>query len=217
MIKVITHGVDIVPAEAKALPLSDGQHIMLVKGAPDVLLKRCSYAFDALTGQTEALDAERMNAIVAVQERWANSGQRVLLLARKHIQLSDALLRDPSAIAEYIAQNNVGLEVVGLVGLIDPPREGIPEAIKICRQAGIRCFMVTGDFKGTAAAIAQQCGILTDPKRVDGLHNLLQDGDNKSDDDSPVNDRHIRFARQSLVLDGTDLMRTSDAHWDAIA
>ena len=217
MIKIVSHGEFITQAEAEALPTQEGSYIMLVKGAPDVLMKRSTRVFDPTTGQSEVLTPERLQAIVDVQEKWANNGQRVLLLARKHIALSQTLLADAAALADHVSANNLDLEIIGLLGIIDPPREGVPEAVSVCRQAGVRVYMVTGDFKGTAAAIAQQCGILTDARRVDGLTDLnTAEADNKSIQDDPHAEKHITIQRRSLVLDGSDLMKTSDGHWDLI-
>ncbi|KAH9930428.1 calcium ATPase transmembrane domain M-containing protein [Epithele typhae] len=80
-----------------------------------------------------------------LQERWSSEGQRVLALCRPHL--------------------------VGLVGIRDPPRTDVPDAVRIIRRAGVRVFMVTGDFKLTALAIARQVGIITEGK-VDDVQSM---------------------------------------------
>lgn len=111
-----------------------------------------------------------------------------------------------------------GLTVVGLVAIIDPPRAEIPEVTKILRGAGIRIFMVTGDFALTAQAIARECGIITNPNHlVHDVSALSRDppasekpppkaNDTTTDDepDSPP---------RSIVLTGPDLPTLNEAQW----
>ena len=128
--------------DKEAMPCGENEYVMMVKGAPDVLLRRCTSVYDPATDSSLPLDSEKSASIVAVQEKWASKGQRVLLVARRIIlQTSDS--PDSPAFAEYITRSNGELQVVGLVGIIDPPREDIPETIRICRNAGIRVFMVS--------------------------------------------------------------------------
>ncbi len=111
---------------------------ILVKGAPDTLLPLCL----SDQGATEALD------------RLARRGLRVLAVAVRDLS-ADA--RVPGSAAE--AETN--LELLGLVALEDPPRQGVASALAACRHAGIRVAMVTGDHPETAAAIAREVGLLT--------------------------------------------------------
>lgn len=191
-VKVIQHDAEIPEADADAMPAQQGHYIMLVKGAPDILLKRSTHILEPVTGESLPLEPERMAKITAMQEEWSAKGQRVLLVARKQLPYTEAP-EDSPAFADYVSRANNGLEVIGLLGIIDPPRSDIPEAIRICRAAGVRVFMVrkgflawrawamedpaefrlpvkqvTGDFKLTAAAIAEQCGIITNAKHIHG-------------------------------------------------
>ena len=124
---------------------SDGERIVYVKGALERLLPRCSDQLSA-TGQAEAIDRA---GIEAVAETLAGQGMRVLLLARRisspGSSLSDDSLRE--------------LTLIGLVGMIDPPRKAVVAAIRHCHSAGIRVKMITGDHAATALAIARQIGI----------------------------------------------------------
>ena len=149
------------------MPMVEGSYIMMVKGAPDVLLQHSSYVLDPISGQSLPITPENRVEIIAAQEKWAGGGRRVLLLARKHLIIPQ---HDPESpdFADHVTREHRDLEVIGLVGIIDPPREDIPSAIKTCREAGIRVFMVTGDFRLTAAAIAEKCGIVTNASKVDG-------------------------------------------------
>lgn len=101
--------------------------------------------------------------------------------------------------------------VVGLVGIVDPPRPEIPDVVKTCRGAGIRLFMVTGDFQLTAEAIARQCGIVTSEKvlHYDDLHSL----------ELPVYDTHAdndARPQHALSLSGPDMMKFSEADWEQV-
>lgn len=106
-----------------------------------------------------------MARLTATQEKWAGKGQRVLLLARRVIRAKDLpedIKFDGPDFGDYVNEElNQELTIVGLVGLVDPPRDDIPEVnfsvawartltnvqtVRIMRNAGIRFFMVTGDF-----------------------------------------------------------------------
>nr|XP_031860422.1 uncharacterized protein CI109_004032 [Kwoniella shandongensis]KAA5527494.1 hypothetical protein CI109_004032 [Kwoniella shandongensis] len=190
--------------------------MLMCKGAPDVLLKRCAYINDPSTGSPRPLTEALCVRLTTVQESWAAKGQRVLLLAKRSVSrssLSKELPFDHPDFATVVDQDlNQNLTVVGLVGLVDPPRDDIPATVRTMRGAGIRFFMVTGDFALTAVAIAQQCGIITSPSsKLHHLSDLIRD----TDDDSVTkyNIEAINPTRQSLVLTGSDLMEMSDSQW----
>lgn len=131
----------------------DGQGWISAKGAPEQILEMCSAQLRK-DGQAEALDTalwqDRMDAMAA-------QGQRVLALARRQAPKDQAGLKP--------ADLDGRLVLVGLVGLIDPPRPEAIAAVAECHGAGIRVKMITGDHAGTAAAIARQIG-LQNPDRV---------------------------------------------------
>ena len=116
----------------------DGKNIVIVKGAFDVLVTRC------VAGD---LDAARR-----VAERMSGEALRVLAVACKEIS---ALPESPEA-----EELENGLTLIGLVGMIDPPRPEAKAAVATCRRAGIRPVMITGDHVATASAIARDLGIL---------------------------------------------------------
>ncbi len=112
----------------------DGEQWLWVKGAPEVILERVRHA---PAGMHESLN------------RLAGEGLRLLALARGRADghtLNAGML-------------DGGLEWLGLVGFIDPPRDGVPEAVAACQSAGIRVKMITGDHAVTASAIARKLGI----------------------------------------------------------
>jgi sodium/potassium-transporting ATPase subunit alpha len=121
----------------------------LKKGAPDILLKSCT---NVLTpdGTIAPIDEEMLGRLARVQEMWASRGQRVLLLARKILKaggddIPAGMGFDHALFGDKIMEVAMkDLTVVGMVGIVDPPREDIPDVVRICRTAGIRFFMVTG-------------------------------------------------------------------------
>ena len=119
---------------------SDAEAIVAAKGAPEAIAALCHLDADAradLTTQTEALAAQ---------------GMRVLAVAQA-THKGDAWPE---------TQDGFDFRLLGLVGLADPLRPGVPEAVAECRTAGIRVVMITGDYPATAAAIARQAGLDTE-------------------------------------------------------
>ncbi len=125
-------------------------HEVLLKGAPERVLDMCSHQL-AADGREVPLRAEAWRAAIDQQAR---AGRRVLALARKCLPPGQVDLTH-----QDVAQ---GLVLLGLVGIIDPPREEAVRAVAQCRAAGIRVVMITGDHGVTAAAIAAQLGMGTD-------------------------------------------------------
>ncbi|MEX2186730.1 MAG: cation-translocating P-type ATPase [Pirellulales bacterium] len=137
-----------------AVANSDGQPVMFTKGAPDVLLGRCTA--ERVGDEVVPLDDERREAIEKSNSDMAAEALRVLALAYRDDLAIDG--RDTDAATAQLAEEN--LVFVGLVGMIDPPREEVKIAVEQCRAAGIRPVMITGDHPATAAAIARELGIL---------------------------------------------------------
>ena len=183
--------------------------ILMSKGAPDVLIPRCS-SYTTRSGSTLPLDASALARITAIQESWAAKGQRVLLLAKRIIPGSLYHKLPPSDSADFAdavtSKLHVDLTIVGLVGIVDPPREDIPRTVAIMRGAGIRFCMVTGDFATTALAIAEQCGIVTDASTTHRMSDLDRDS-------TEVGEYNREGPIRSLVLSGSDLMEMNDTQW----
>ena len=123
---------------------------IITKGAPDVLLKHCNKTYE--NGKITVLNSTILAKIERQNNLMADQALRVLAIAYSEIT------ELPSQITtEQIEQN---LIFVGLIGMIDPPREGVKEAVETCRRAGIKTVMITGDHIATAKAIAKDLGIL---------------------------------------------------------
>jgi Ca2+-transporting ATPase len=137
--------------------------IVFSKGAPDVLLSRCT--FEAVGDDRRSMTPSRRAEILAVNEQLAGEALRTLGVAARWLP-DDALERgdlehpDPS-----IEQD---LMFAGLIGMIDPPRDEAKAAVAHAKQAGIRPLMITGDHPRTAAVIAQQLGISADGRALTG-------------------------------------------------
>ena len=129
----------------------DGGAMAFVKGAPDVLLEHCA-AWER-DGRPEPLTPEVRARILAANDRMAAGALRVLGIAYRRLEAAPAAPTPEGLEAE--------LTLLGLVGMIDPPRDEAREAIRSCREAGIRTVMITGDHKLTASAVARELGLLT--------------------------------------------------------
>ena len=122
---------------------------IITKGAPDVLLKRCTRYYD--DGNIQTIYS-KISSIENQNNEMAEKALRVIAVSYKDV---DKL---PENINSESIEND--LIFVGLIGMIDPPREGVKEAIKTCKRAGIKTVMITGDHLKTATAIAKELGIL---------------------------------------------------------
>ena len=123
-----------------------------VKGAPDQLLARAATVFDADAGPVPA-DGEFRQRYLAENQRLGEQGLRVMATARKDF---DPAAFDPGADLLPLV---TGLELLALVGIVDPPRPTARASIATAKAAGIRIRMITGDYAVTAAAIARELGI----------------------------------------------------------
>ena len=128
--------------------LIDDENIMFTKGAPDVIFKRCKYALKY--DEVVEISDEILDEYKKINENFSNRALRVLAFAYKNV--SDEF--EPSLDDE----NN--LILIGLMAMIDPPREEVFDAVKEAKSSGIKTIMITGDHKTTAAAIAREIGIM---------------------------------------------------------
>jgi Ca2+-transporting ATPase len=119
-----------------------------VKGAPEIILERCTRVFDA--GVERELTAEDRSLAIEAYQRFARQGLRTLALARR--SLSPELADDPDVV-------ECELSLLGVVGILDPPRPEVAGAIALAQDAGIRVLMITGDAAATALTIADRIGL----------------------------------------------------------
>ncbi len=119
-----------------------------VKGAPDLMLNCCDRINE--NGKVRNMTAADRKKILAINTKFAERALRVLGLAYKEVPKSEKFD------VKHVEQ---GLIFVGLAGMIDPPRQEVEESIKLCKEAGIRVMMITGDHAITAKAVAEAVGL----------------------------------------------------------
>ena len=175
----------------------DGTHVAYVKGGADVVLALCTRA--RLHGVTVALDPALRERILRLNAGFAEAGLRTLAFATRDLS-GTALLGDPAILGEQIESE---LTYVGVVGLADPPRPEVRDALVECRRAGIRVAMITGDHALTARAIAREIGLAEDPVVVTG-----PELEATSDEDL---DYVVESARVYARVDPTHKLRIVDA------
>lgn len=127
------------------MPTDADQHSLLtIKGAPEILLDRIT-SYVGSGGIALPLDEVTRNKIEVTKNEWASQGRRVILVARKAISGATIPANMSSTTLETEMNNQArsGLTLVGLVGIVDPPRPEIPSVIDTLRKAGIRIFMVS--------------------------------------------------------------------------
>jgi sodium/potassium-transporting ATPase subunit alpha len=186
------------------------QPTLMIKGAPDILLPRCSTFLSQEGNQVDLYESER-RAIESLKDEWSSQGKRVILIACKILPERFSAIHTASREYEQAVLGEAAqdLEVVGLVGIVDPPRDEIPGVVSTLRGAGIKIHMVTGDFKLTAQSIAATCGIITNPKHLVDDVSALTTAE-KSLETASVGSRVPR----SIVLSGPELISLDDVQWD---
>jgi len=132
---------------------------IICKGAPDVLLDKCTKEILEI-GDSQDIKVKTLDKlkIKNENEQMAHKALRVIAVAFKDVT------ELPSKIDSSTIENN--LTFVGLIGMIDPPREGVKGAVKTCKTAGIKTVMITGDHLETAKAIAKDLGILNNGEKA---------------------------------------------------
>ncbi|KAH7924420.1 calcium ATPase [Leucogyrophana mollusca] len=203
------------PSQADDLSIKHSRSSMLVKGAPDILFKACGTIMKA-DGAIVPFDQSAKETLSSLQSQWSSQGQRVLALCIKPLDGFKAEL-PPNDMEELMYSEMQNLTLVGIVGIRDPPRSDVPSAIDTIRKAGVRVFMVTGDFKLTAVAIARQVGIISQ-NQLDTIDDVKAAASEKQfsgaapstvkpSDDDPM---------RSLVLTGEDVVSLTPLDWNVV-
>jgi P-type Ca2+ transporter type 2C len=134
----------------------DGQLLCCMKGALEAVLPSCEAAY--FQGRHVRLDEGMVRRIHSIGEQMAKDALRVLAFAYKTPP------EELQALEESGSER--GLVFLGLMGLMDPPREEVKDAVQKCYDAGIKVVMITGDHKGTAQAVAEELGLLSSGGRI---------------------------------------------------
>ena len=125
--------------------------IAYMKGAPEMVIERCSKIL--LNGKVQPFTKEAQTKQFKVTEELALQALRNLAFAYKEL---------PSDIEEFTEEMEEDFVFVGIMSMIDPPRPEVKDAIAVCKKAGIRVVMITGDHKLTATAVGKELGLLDD-------------------------------------------------------
>ncbi|XP_003705422.2 sodium/potassium-transporting ATPase subunit alpha isoform X2 [Megachile rotundata] len=182
----------------------DPRHLLVMKGAPERILDRCSTIF--IGGKEKVLDEEMKEAFNNAYLELGGLGERVLGFCDYTLP-SDKFpigfkfnCDDPNFPVD-------GLRFVGLMSMIDPPRAAVPDAVAKCRSAGIKVIMVTGDHPITAKAIAKSVGIISEGNEtVEDIAQRLN---------IPVSEVNPREAK-AAVIHGTELRELNSDQLDEI-
>lgn len=130
--------------------LENGKYRIITKGAPDVLFDRCTNYYE--NGILNKFNEAKKEKIQSENNNMADKALRVLAVGYKDVE------KLPSKIESSTIE--IELNFIGLIGMMDPIRDGVKEAVQTCKKAGIKTVMITGDHIITAKAIARELGIL---------------------------------------------------------
>ncbi len=136
----------------------EGRVVAFIKGAPEVVLSLSDRIL--IDGEVKELTERDREEIIKRVETFASQGLRNLAFAYKEVKEEEARQADE--------KNERGFIFLGFVGMMDPPRPEVKEALDICREAGIKVSMITGDHKLTAIAIAKELGMYDGDKALTG-------------------------------------------------
>jgi P-type Ca2+ transporter type 2C len=162
----------------------NGKRIAYMKGAPEMVLERCSKI--VLDGKVQPLTKESQTKHFKVTEVLAQQALRNLAFAYKEL---------PNGQEEFKEEMEEDFVFVGIMSMIDPPRPEVRDAIAICRKAGIRVVMITGDHKLTATAVGKELNLLEE-KDVEGCVLTGQELEKITDDQlADVVEKVVIYAR----------------------
>ena len=136
----------------------DGDQKLLVKGAPESVIERCTHVTLGPNGKKVPLDRKLYDLLAKEVVEYGNRGLRVIALARLDNVGANPLTMTAKSTTEYAALEQ-NLTLLGLVGMLDPPRPEVPLSIRKCQEAGIRVIVITGDNRNTAESICRQIGV----------------------------------------------------------
>ena len=134
----------------------DDENYLLTKGAPEIILKHCKWI--EKDGDLVEMGPQDQEEIMGLLNKMTHNALRVLALSYRKISPDENLEEKDNLERDLI--------FVGLVGMMDPPRQEATDAIEVCKKAGISVVMITGDHRDTAAAIAREIGVIEDGGRV---------------------------------------------------
>ncbi|KFX97613.1 hypothetical protein V490_02711 [Pseudogymnoascus sp. VKM F-3557] len=188
---------------------TEPQYLMLIKGAPDVLQPLCTRYWSYESKTIKPFDPASQAQFSLLQENLSRSGQRVILLCQRYITPRETL--GSNAFTNEIQDGINDLTIIGVLGITDPPRKETAATVAACRRAGIRFFMVTGDFGLTGSAIARDIGIFTNAADPDTFDDIV---DRRTD--ISENRETREWTKSSLLLEGPSISKLTGEDWDLV-
>ncbi|MCJ1233328.1 hypothetical protein MMC14_001283 [Varicellaria rhodocarpa] len=173
------------------------QKRLLVKGAPESILERCSHAILGAHGKRVPMDKKLSGLLSEKVIEFGNRGLRVMALASIDDVSSSGAFGTAKTTLEY-ARLEQGMTLIGLVSMLDPPRPEVAESIRKCRQAGIRVVVITGDNRNTAESICRQIGVFGENENLEGKSYTGREFDALSDGEK------MRAAKSASLFSRTE-------------
>jgi P-type Ca2+ transporter type 2A len=152
---------------------------LLVKGAPESILDRCSHTLVGANAKRVPLTKKLSTLLMKEVVDYGNRGLRVIALASIDDVAGNALAHSAKSPEEY-EKLEQKMTLLGLVGMLDPPREEVPRSIAQCKAAGIRIIVITGDNRNTAESICRQIGVFGEHEDLTGKSYTGREFDNLS-------------------------------------
>lgn len=156
------------------------QQKLLVKGAPESMLERCTHTVVGQNGKRVPFNQKHMELLMSEVDEWARRGLRVMAFAYVDDVSNNPATRTAKTTKEYLALEQ-NMTLIGLVGMLDPPRPEVAASIRECRNAGIRVIVITGDNQTTAETICRQIGVFGMNEDVRGKSFTGREFDNMSE------------------------------------
>ena len=170
---------------------------LLVKGAPESILERCSHVVLGAHGKRVPMDKKLSGLLFEKVIEFGNRGLRVMALASIDDVSSSSAFSTAKTTEEY-ARLEQGMTLIGLVSMLDPPRPEVAESIRKCRQAGIRVVVITGDNQNTAESICRQIGVFGEQENLEGKSYTGREFDALSDGEK------MRAAKSASLFSRTE-------------
>lgn len=152
---------------------------LLVKGAPESIIERCTGVVVGANGQKVENTAQLSELVMRKVTEYGNQGMRVIALASLDDVQGNKLLKSAKSTSDY-AKIEQNLTLLGLAVMLDPPRPEVPASIAKCKEAGIRVIVITGDNRNTAESICRKIGVFGEFEDVQGKSFTGREFDNLS-------------------------------------
>lgn len=140
---------------------------LLVKGAPETVLERCSHVLLGSDGPRVPLSQSHLDLLTGQVVEYGNRGLRVIAIASVNDVWANTRLQNANSPEEY-AQLERDMTLIGLVGMLDPPRLEVIDSVRKCRVAGVRVIVITGDNRNTAESVCRHIGIFDEQGDLQG-------------------------------------------------